>query len=233
MTFKNAHISPLCLCTNWRHWRQWFFKLLSVLPTDLSNFRFHLKISTASLNIPSLSPLRFQNCFRIPFLLAWRSASYVHREAREGEWDGVEKWICIFICIEASADLRTVRLASFLAVKQTEWLASLLADWSVWLIPLSDKLTYNHPGWRGFLPLWLSQLSCHTDRVSQFFFGWRHWLTSGCLPLWLIHPPEHSYWQGVSFILWLTSVTSCPFDPSNRVLLLSVSLLLWLTSLTE
>ena len=150
MAFKNAHIFPPCLCTNWRHWRQWFLKFLSVLLTDLSNFSFHLKISTASLNIPSLSPLRFQNCFRIPFPLAWRSASYVHREAREGEWDGVEKWICIFICIEAPADLRTVRLVSFLAVKPTEWLASLLGGWSDWLIPLTDRLTYYRPGWHGF-----------------------------------------------------------------------------------
>ena len=88
----------------------------------------------------SLSPLRFQNCFPVPSRLAWRSASCVHREVWEGEWDGVEKWICIFICIEAPADLRTVRIASFMAVKPTEWLASWLGNWSDWLIHLTDKL---------------------------------------------------------------------------------------------
>jgi hypothetical protein len=167
MAFKNAHIFLPCLCTNWRHWRQWFLKLLSVLPTDLSNFSFRLKISTASLNILSLSPLRFQNCLRIPFPLAWRSASYVHREAGKGS---ETVWKSGFAYLFASKRLLTYALSDSLPfwLSNRQCLASLLADWSDWLIPLTDKLTYYRPGWRGFLPLWP------------------------------IHPTELSYWQCLS-----------------------------------
>lgn len=134
MELKTAHIFPPCLCRNWRHWRQWFciFSLcdLQIYPISVFILKFPLYHW-----IFSLSPLRFQNCF---------PASCVHREAWEGEWDGVEKWICIFICVEASADLRTVRVTSFLAVKPTQRLVSWLANWSDWLIHLTDELTYSH-----------------------------------------------------------------------------------------
>jgi len=128
----------------------------------------------------------------------------------------------------------------FLSGCQTDRLTCFLACWLIWL-------AYPSYWQNDLLPPWLTRFSSTlTDpsnwalilTVSQFFFGWRRWLTSGCLPFWLTHPAKLSYRHSVSVLLWLTSLTdnwlsSCLFDPSNRALLLTECLASSVADLTD
>lgn len=86
----------------------------------------------------------------------------------------------------------------FLSGCQTNRVTCFLACWLIWLayppywqtdwLTALVEVVFFHSDWS-------IQLSSHNDRMSQFFFGRRHWLTSGCPPHWLTHPTHLSYWQ--------------------------------------
>ena len=239
MEFKNTHIFLLCLCTNWRHWRQWFWNFSlyyrQIYPISVFILKFPLHHWTFSLS-PHLDS-------KIASVFLFLSHEDLHRMCSERRGKGCETvWKSGFAYLFASKRLLTYGLSDllpfWLSNRQSDLLSGLLIDLIGSALLLTNWLSISLVDVVIFLSGWSIQLSSHTDSVSPFFPGWRHWLTSGYLPLWLIHPPELSYWQSVSVLLWLTSFThvllsSSLADPPTWALILTECLSSSLADVTD
>lgn len=151
----------------------------SAVLTDLSNFGFHLKISTASLNILALSPLRLQNCFLVPSLLASRFASFgVRSDMSEMAWKS--GFAYLFASNPPLANGFSVSLP-FCPV----WLADLLTDLIGWLVSRPSN-------WPLLLTDWLSSSPTY---VFASFLTRLFWGVFSCWP----------YWQADVSWEWLSS----------------------------
>lgn len=151
----------------------------------------------------------------------------------------------LHIYLHRSVCWRTHCQTRFLSGCQTNRVTCFLACWLIWLAYPSYWQTDLLPPWLTWFSStldWSIQLSSHTERVSQVFFGWRHWLTSGCLPLWLTYPTKLTYWQSDSFssladvtdwqlVVFLSLWSIQPSSVTNRVSHLSCGWPYWLKSL--
>jgi hypothetical protein len=194
----------------------------SVVPTDLSNFSFHLEISTASLDILSLSPpLRFQNCFLVPSLLAWRLASFrgegVRWVRRRGK---VDLHVYLHLTLRWLTDFQIRSLSTLpdwltcWLIWLDDWLASCRTDFSFWQ---TDSLPHRLTLLTDSLPFSLICILLLLTSLTRGSFdgrcllvgdinsasAWPHWLTA-----WLaLSLAELIDWQSDSLSLWPNSLT--------------------------